>query len=153
MVNHDQAVIMGIAGLLVLAVLITGVVILSASADLQGSGSVTTAGLVKVYADEAMTKEISGISWGDNLPVGSVVTVTLWVWNTASYDSIVSSQTYGWNPAIAGNYLTVTNAQEGTVIPADTVKPCDFTLAVSPNASGFTAFSSVTKITLTQVSG
>src|SRR3989304_1357219 len=102
--NRNQTVAMGIVGLLAVAVVVAVALIYTYSVVLEGSGNIVTQtpGL-KIFGDEALTLEISGINWG-NITPGGQSTVTLWIVNNGTVPFHLMMDVENWNPAEASQF-------------------------------------------------
>jgi hypothetical protein len=139
MVNNQQAVVLTAAGLAVIALVVT--VVILTSVHLQTSGTIITNNPnLKIFADAAVTKEISSVLWGNITPGGSA-DVTLWIKNTGNMPLTLTMTESNYTPATATNYLTLTWNQENTKIQPGAVVACDLHLKVTPVVADLTDFS------------
>ncbi len=137
MVNREQAIILGALGLTVVAVAIA--VVLIAQVRISGTGSIRAIG-VKVYGDDLLTKEVTAVDWGA-IDVGSSSVVTLWVKSNSTIPITLAISADSFQPALAGQYLTLTwNYNGAQLLPGQSV-PIDLTLQVSPDTHDVAAFS------------
>jgi len=122
---------------LVGAVAVTG--ILTTSRTIGSSGTVKAIN-VEVYWDSACTDVVSEIDWGTIEP-GEPVTNTVYVKNTGNTAMTLSMTYSGWNPAEAGDYITLSWDKEGATVNSDAVATAVLTLSVSESISGIESFS------------
>lgn len=104
MVNKNQAVVGVVGALIVIAVVVAAV--LYYSVKISGTGSIKAVGC-KIYADEAMTKEISAVDWGV-IPVGGTSNVTFFVKSTSTVPVTLTITKDNYNPASFETYSTLT---------------------------------------------
>lgn len=147
MVNKNQVVIATAVGLTVLAVAF--VVLLSFTISMSGTGTIASVGC-KVYADEALTQEISAVDWGTLSPNGHS-DVTFWVKSTSTVPTTLSLSTNTWNPTHAENYMSLTWTYNGNIIQPGAVEVVDLTLTVDGNIVDVTDFSFNIVLTTTQI--
>lgn len=147
MVNQNQQVVLTAAGLLAIATIVTAVIIYSYVVNLSGSGTIiSVTPEIRVYGDAQLTKEISGVSWGE-IQVGDQSTVTLWIKNTGNIPLKISFSLNEWAPANAGEYLSISWNYDGAAIQPNAYAAVDLTLSVSPSTVGITTFSNSISIT------
>lgn len=147
MVNKNQVVIATAVGLTVLAVAF--VVLLSFTISMSGTGTIASVGC-KVYADEALTQEISAVDWGTLSP-GGHSDVTFWVKSTSTVPTTLSLSTNTWNPAHAENHMSLTWTYNGNIIQPGAVEVVDLTLNADSGIVNVTDFSFNIVLTMTQV--
>jgi len=122
---------------LVGAVAVTG--LLTASRTMSSSGTVKAIN-VEVYWDSGLTDVVSEIDWGTIEP-GVSVTAATYITNTGNTVMTLNMTYYGWVPAEAGNYITLSWDKEGVTVDPDAVVPAVLTLSVSESISGIESFS------------
>lgn len=105
---------------------------------LPNTGTVTTVG-VNVYWDIAKTSVCTGIDWAFMDP-GASATKTIYVYNSGDHNETLSMTVNGWNPTIAGSYITVSWNRQGTILPTNAIISANITLAISPSVAGVTNF-------------
>jgi ABC-type lipoprotein release transport system permease subunit len=139
MVNTNQAVVLTAVGLAVVA-LVVALVILT-SVHLSSTGTILTNNPnLQIFADQACTKEISAVQWGD-IPVGSNSSVTLFIKNSGNVPLTLTMTTSNYQPVTAQNYLTLTwNQNNAKILPSGVVAG-DLILKVSPLVMDITNFS------------
>lgn len=97
MVNTQQAVVMTAAGLAVIA-LVAAVIVLT-SVSLLTSGTIVSSNPdLKIFADQACTKQISTVQWGTLQPSGSA-TVALFIKNSGNMPLTLTLTENNWSPA------------------------------------------------------
>lgn len=119
------------------AVAVTG--LLTASRTIGSSGTVKAIN-VEVYWDSGLTDVVSEIDWGTIEP-GVSVTKTIYITNTGNTAVTLNMTYYGWDPAEAGNYITLSWDKEGVTIDPDAVVPAVLTLSISESISEIESFS------------
>ena len=132
---------MGIVGLLAVAVVVAVALIYTYSVVLEGQGNIVTEtpGL-RIFGDEALTKEISGIQWG-NITAGGQSTVTLWIKNNGTVPFHLTIDVSNWNPSAAPLFLAVSWSDSGLILQPNEARAVDLILAVDPAVTGIGAFS------------
>ena len=119
------------------AVAVTG--LLTASRTMSSSGTVKSIN-VEVFWDSGLTDVVSEIDWGIIEP-GVSVTETIYITNTGNAAVTLNMTYYGWVPAEAGNYITLSWDREGVTVNPDAVVSAVLTLSVSESISGIEGFS------------
>lgn len=119
------------------AVAVTG--LLTASRTISSSGTVKAIN-VEVYWDSGLTNVVSEIDWG-TIESGGSVTKTIYITNTGNTAMTLNMTYYGWVPAEAGNYITLSWDKEGLTVDPDAVVAAVLTLSVSETISGIESFS------------
>ena len=129
MVNTQQAVVMTAAGLAVIA-LVAAVIVLT-SVSLLTSGTIVSSNPdLKIFADQACTKQISTVQWGTLQPSGSA-TVALFIKNSGNMPLTLTLTENNWSPATAQNYLTLSWNQENTKIQPGASQTVTITINVN----------------------
>ena len=108
-------------------------------ASIHTTGTIKTVG-VKIYSDAALSNELVKIDWGLR-PPGSEVSVEMWVQNTGNSPVTLTFYTSNWNPATAGDYMTLSWDYAGQTINPSAAQKITLTLSVSAEISGITNFS------------
>jgi hypothetical protein len=113
--------------------------ILSASRTIESSGTIKAIN-VQVYWDSECTQVVSEVDWGFCDP-DSIVTKTVYVKNTGNTPMTLSMSYSGWDPAEAGDYMSLSWDKEGEQITADEVVTAVLSLSISETITGITEFS------------
>ncbi len=137
MVNKNQAVIGVIGALIVIAVVVAATMYFSVK--ISGTGSIKAVGC-KIYADEAMTKEISAVDWGV-IPVGGTSDVTFFVKSTSTVPVTLTITKDNYNPASFATYSTLSWTYNNAPLQPNELRAIDLTLKVSQSIVGITTFS------------
>lgn len=143
MQKQDKALIIATIGLLTytlsLSFLGPALSALQTSKTVGNQGTVRTIG-VGVYWNQACTNQTTSIPWG-TLDPGSNKSITCYIKNEGNNQVTLSMSTSNWNPANAGQYLTLTWNLQSATLNAGQVRTATFTLAVSASITGITSFS------------
>lgn len=141
---------------ILLSVLAVGLVVstvvfalLSASQNIQNSGSIKAVG-VGVYTDSGCTTKAVSINWGAMTP-GSTQDFTLYVKNEGTVSVILSMSTSNWTSAQASNYITLTWNRGGQTLARQATATAILTLRVSANTTGVNSFGFNIVLTGTEV--
>jgi uncharacterized repeat protein (TIGR01451 family) len=126
---------------LILTVAAAGV--LSSSQTVRTAGTLTsvqTSVNVGVYSNSACSQNASFVDWGSLRP-GQTITKTVWVKNAGNANATLSLATNTWSPTNAGQSISLTWNQAGTVLAANQVVQATLTLTVSSSiSSSITSF-------------
>src|SRR5512136_1838711 len=111
----------------------------------QRSQSIPTSGMVigigvGVYADQACSQNLTGISWGVVAP-GESVNRTVYVKNTGNAQITLSMAASGWSPPTANGRIAVSWDRESSLLGASQSVAATIVLFVSPSISGVSDFS------------
>jgi hypothetical protein len=130
---------------LVFAGLVGLVVVSVVGLDRRGDVSFPSVGVVRavgvgVYWDNACTREVAMIDWGQVEP-GSTKNVTVFIRNEGNVAVTLSLDTANWNPTNASRYITLNWNYTGQEISPDgTIRMAMF-LWISPSIEGISTFS------------
>jgi hypothetical protein len=136
----NKQLILPLAILAVAAVLFScsAAALLSYTARIGGSAQIKTVG-VGVYSDAAKTIPVSSIDWG-MLDPGQSKTVSVYISNNGNVPLNLTMRTENWQPAAAANYISLAWNDNGSQLPAGSVRQIAFTLSVNASITGIQTF-------------
>jgi archaellum component FlaG (FlaF/FlaG flagellin family) len=95
---------------------------------------------IGVYSDSASTEPLSSINWG-TCYTESNSTVTVYIKNLGTVDTVLSIATDNWTPPSASTHYILYASCDGYSITAGEILETTFNLYPKSTASQFTAFS------------
>ncbi len=94
---------------------------------------------IDVYSDVNCRNTVQSIDWGMLSP-GEEKNVTIYVRNEGESSTVLSLDVYGWSPAEAPDYMTVTWNYSGATVNSGQTVAIQLTLSVDGSISGITNF-------------
>jgi hypothetical protein len=129
----------------VIALAAAGIFLTLVTAGIIATQTITSDGTltrvnVGVYSDRQCNQNCTSISWGA-VYSGHSTSRIIYVKNTGTLPVTLSMTARSWAPTNAGDYLTLTWDQQGTVLQGDESVSANLTLSAASDASDFTNFS------------
>ena len=94
---------------------------------------------IDVYSDVNCRNTVQSIDWGMLSP-GEEKNVTIYVRNEGESSTVLALDVYGWSPAEAPDYMTVTWNYSGATVNSGQTVAIQLTLSVDGSISGITNF-------------
>jgi hypothetical protein len=94
---------------------------------------------IDVYSEVNCRNTVQSIDWGMLSP-GEEKNVTIYVRNEGESSTVLALDVYGWSPAEAPNYMTVTWNYSGAPVNSGQTVAIQLTLSVDARISGITNF-------------
>jgi len=123
--------------------------LLVAQVTLKNYGAITAVG-IGVYQDEGLTRPLKSIDWG-TLEPGASAAFVAYIQSNSTVPITLNATTKNWDPPQAATYMRLTWDREGQRLDPGQAVAATFTLAVSPDVTGITAFKFDIIVTVTQL--
>jgi len=120
-----------------LAVATSGLI--SANQSIPTGGTMSSSVGVEVYTDPDATKLCTYIDWG-TVDEGETVTETVYVKNTGNATETLHLVVTDWEPALAGELLSLIWDKEETQLEPDAIVAATLTLAIPRDAQNLDSF-------------
>ena len=123
---------------LIIALIVSGVAVVTYSASISGSGNITGVG-VNIYSDAQGQESLNAINWG-NVPPSGLATFAIYVKSTSNTPITLHLASANWNPSSISSALTLDWDYNNATIQQGTIIKIDLTLTATSNAPQGTSF-------------